>query len=80
MSQLEHGDHPELDTSKHLDQHRMQKQQSLIEAIQWDASLGRLEVSTDVMTLASFRGKPREAHLDRARRVVSYIVKFKMLP
>ena len=29
------------------------------------------------MTLASFRAEPREGHLDRARRVVSYLVKFK---
>ena len=29
------------------------------------------------MTLASFRAEPREGHLDRARRVFSYLVKFK---
>ena len=29
------------------------------------------------MTLASFGTEPREDHLDRARRVVSYLVKFK---
>ena len=40
-------------------------------------SLGRLDVNTAVKTLASFRAKPRKGHLDRARRVVSYLVKFK---
>ena len=40
-------------------------------------SLGRLDVNTAVVALASFRNEPREVHLDRVRRVVSYIVKFK---
>ena len=74
---LEKGDHPELDTSKYVDQDGTQKCQYLIGAIQWAVSLGRLDVNTAVMTLASFRAEPREGHLDRARRVVSYLVKFK---
>ena len=39
--------------------------------------LGRLDASTAVMTLASFRDEPREGRLYRARRVVSYVLKFK---
>ena len=52
MSPLEKGDHPELDTSECLEQDGIQKYQSLVGAIQWEASLGRLDVNTVVMTLA----------------------------
>ena len=58
------GDHPELDDSKHLDQDGIQKYYSLIGAIQWAASFGRLDVNTAVMILASFKDEPREVHLD----------------
>ena len=77
MSSLKKGDCPELDDSNYLDQDAIQKHQSLIGAIQWDVSLGRLDANTAVVTLASFRAEPREEHLDRARRVVSCVVKFK---
>ena len=40
-------------------------------------SLERLDANTAVMKLASFRAMPRKGHLDRARLVVSYLVKFK---
>ena len=77
MSPLEKGDHPKLDTSNYLDQEGVQKHQSLLGSTQWATSLGRLDVDAAVMTLASFRDEPREGHLDRATRVVSYLVKFK---
>ena len=77
MSPWEKGNHPELETSKYLCQDGIQKHKYLIGAIKWDVSLGRLDVNATVMTLASFRAKPREGNVDRARRVVSYLVKFK---
>ena len=77
MVSLEKGDHPELDTSKCLDQDGIQKCQFVIGAIQWAVSLGRLDVNTAVMTLASFRYEPIERHVYTARRLVSYTVKFK---
>ena len=73
MLPLQTGDHPELVASKHLDQNRIHKDQSLVGAIQWAACLGRLDINTSITTLSSFRAKPREGHLDRARRVVSYL-------
>ena len=66
-----------MNTSKHLDQDGIQKHQSLIGSIKWDVSLGRLEVNTAVVTIDSFRAEPREGHLDKAKLVVSYLVKFK---
>ena len=46
-------------------------------AIQWAASLGRLDANTAAAAIASFRDKPRKGHLERAKRVVGYLVKFK---
>ena len=76
-SPLEKGGYPELDTSENLDSDGIQKHQSMIGAIKWAVSLGRLDVNTAVMTLASFRTEPRQGHLDHCERVVSYFVKFK---
>ena len=45
--------------------------------MQWASSLERLGVNTDVVTLSSFRARPREGHLDKARQLVSYLTKFK---
>ena len=76
-SPLEKGDHPELDTSEFLDQDGIQKYQSLLGALQWAVSLGRLDVNTAVMTMASFRVEPRKGHMDRVKRIYSYLSKFK---
>ena len=76
-SPLEKGDHPELDTSELLDQDGIQKYQSLIGALQWTVSLGRLDINTAVMTLSSFRVEPRKGHIDRIKRVYSYLAKMK---
>ena len=54
-SPLENGDHPEHDTSEHLDLDDIQKYQSIIGVIHWSVSVGILDVNTAVMTLASFR-------------------------
>jgi hypothetical protein len=40
-SPLEKGDHPELDTTKFLDQEKIRIYQSLIGAIQWAVSIGQ---------------------------------------
>ena len=76
-SPLEKGDHPELDTSECLDSDSIQKCQSMIGAIQWDVYFVRCDVNTIVMTLACFRAEPRQCHLDRCKRVVSYLAKSK---
>ena len=51
--------------------------QSLLGALQWAVSLGRLDVNTAVMTMASFRVEPRKGHVDRVKRTCSYLSKFK---
>ena len=76
-SPLEKGDHPELDTSELLDQDGIQKYQSLIGALQWTVSLGRMDINTAVMTLSSFRVEPRKGHMERIKRLYSYLAKMK---
>ena len=55
----------------------IQKYQSLIGSIQWAISLGRFDIATAVMTLSAYRSSPRVGHLERAKRIVSYLMKFK---
>ena len=76
-SPLEKGDHPELDTTELLDQNGVQQYQSLIGSLQWAISLGRFDVATAVMSLSSFRALPRRGHLERAKRVCSYLYRMK---
>jgi hypothetical protein len=76
-SPLEKGDHPEMDTSELLEPEDIQKYQSLIGAMQWAVSIGRIDVTTAVMTLSSFRVAPRKGHLDRVKRVYGYLSKMR---
>ena len=76
-SPLEKGDHPELDTSELLDAEGTQKYQSLIGALQWAISIGRMDITTAVMTLSGFRAAPRIEHLERVKRLYGYLAKMK---
>ena len=71
------GDHPELDATSELDVDGVKKYQSLIGALQWVVTLGRLDIAVAVMTLSSFRAAPREGHLERAKRIYGYLRKMK---
>jgi hypothetical protein len=77
MSPLEKGNHPELDDTPLLDLEGIQNYQSIMGSAQWAISLGRLDIQTAIMTLSSFRSAPRVGHLDRAKRIVRYLVRFK---
>jgi hypothetical protein len=72
---LVEGDHPELDTSELLDLTGIKQFQSLIGSAQWAVQLGRLDITTAVMTMSSFRAAPRQGHLTRAKRIIEYLVK-----
>jgi hypothetical protein len=76
-SPLEKGDHPELDNLELLKPEDVTKYQSVIGSLQWAISLGRLDVTTAVMTLSGFRAVPRRGHLDRAKRVCGYLSRMK---
>ena len=76
-SPLEKGDHPEIDESELLAEQGIRDYQSLVGSIQWAVSLGRIDITTAVMTLSRFRALPRKGHMDRAKRVVGYLAKMK---
>ena len=56
--------HSELDTSKELDPVRAKYYQSQIGILRWAVELGRVDIITEVSTLASHLALPREGHLD----------------
>ena len=71
---LEGGDHPEHDISELCDEHQTKQFQTLIGQIQWLISLGRFDIAVHVMSLSRFRAQPRKGHLDRAKRIVGYLL------
>jgi hypothetical protein len=66
-----------MDDSPFLGQDETQQFQSLIGAMQWAVSIGRLDIATAVMSLSSFRAMPRRGHLKRAKRIYGYLRKMK---
>jgi hypothetical protein len=74
---LEQNDHPEMDDSPFLGPDETQQYQSLVGAMQWAISIGRLDIATAVMSLSSFRAMPRRGHLERAKRIYGYLRKMK---
>jgi hypothetical protein len=76
-SPLEMNDHPETDDLELLDEVGIQRYQSLMWSLQWAVSLGRFDITTAVMTMSGFRAIPRKGHLDRAKRIVCYLYRFK---
>ncbi len=76
-SPLEKGDHPELDTSDKLDADGIKNYQSLIGALQWSVSLGRINITTAIMTMSGFRVAPRKGHLEQVQHIVSYLIQMK---
>ena len=42
-----------------------------------DEFVGRFDIGTAVMTLSRFRAAPRKGHLDRVKRIMGFLVKFR---
>ena len=76
-SPLQKGDHPELDTTQFLDEKEKEIYMSLVGSAQWSISTGRFDIQTAIMTMSKFRSAPRKGHLDRMRRVIRYLCKFR---
>jgi hypothetical protein len=72
---LEQGDHPEQDTCELLDMKGVKLYQSLIGSLQWIVQLGRLDITTAVMSMSSYCAAPRKGHLDRLKRIIRYLHK-----
>ena len=71
---LEEGDHPELHTPELCDEHQTNQFQTLIGQLQWLISPGHFDIAVHAMSLSRFRAQPRKGHLDRAKRIVGYLL------
>ena len=71
---LEGGDHPELHTPELCDEHQTNQFQTLVGQLQWLISPGHFDIAAHVMSLSRFRAQPRKGHLDRAKRIVGYLL------
>ena len=71
---LEGGDHPELHTPELCDEHQTNQFQTLAGQLQWLISPGHFDIAVHVMSLSRFRAQPRKGHLDRAKRIVGYLL------
>ena len=76
-SPLEKGDYPEIDTTEFLETDGIKKYQSLIGALQWAISIGRLDITMAVVTMSGFQVAPRIGHLERLKRICGYLKWFK---
>ena len=74
---LEPGDHPEVDESPLLEGKMVSVYLTMIGAMQWAVALGRIDIYCATMTMARFRSAPRQGHLDRLKRVYSYLRNYK---
>jgi hypothetical protein len=68
-SPLEEGDHPETDSSNLSDAKGIQIYQSMMGALHWIVTIGRLDITTAVMTMSGFRVAPRTGHLERVKQI-----------
>ena len=71
---LEGGDHPELHSPELCDEHQTNQFQTLVGQLQWRISPGHFDIAVHVMSLSRFRAQPRKGHLDRAKRIVGYLL------
>ena len=71
---LEEGDHPELHTPELRDEHQTNQFQTLVGQLQWLISPGHFDIAVHVMSLSRFRAQSRKGHLDRAKKIVGYLL------
>ena len=76
FSPLDHDDHPKLNDSSFCGPEDTSKFQSLIGACQRMISLCHMDIAQAIMSLSQFCHCPRQGHVDRLKRVCSYIRKF----
>ncbi len=74
---LEPGDHPELDESELLPGPGIKIYWQMIGEMQWAVALGRIDLISATVAMARFRPAPRTGHLDRLKRVYTYLRNYK---
>jgi hypothetical protein len=60
---IQAGSHPELDTSRFLDDDDIQLYQSYIGVLRWAVELGRIDLAHSAGVMACFSAAPREGHM-----------------
>lgn len=73
---LEKGNHPEIDNSEELGLEETKIYQYLIGVMQWAIQLGRMDITTTVMTTSRFQATPHHGHLERCKCIYRYLSKF----
>ena len=61
------------DASKELESEGIKKYQSLIGALQWAVALGRLDITTSVMTMSGFRVVSWKGHMEKVKWIYGYL-------
>ena len=74
---LDKNDHPELDTSEILEGDMAAKYLTMVGQLQWLVTLGRFDIHAQVATMSRFRAAPRQGHMDRLKRIYSYVIRTK---
>ena len=72
-SSMETGGHPEIYESDLLDQEQMSQYQMSIGSVQWDVLLGRYDFQYATNTMARFKQRTREVHMNRDFRMFVYL-------
>lgn len=67
--------HPELDTSKFLDDENTQLYQSYIGVLRWAVELGRIDLAHSAGVMARFSAAPRHGHMVEVLRILAYCKK-----
>ena len=50
---------------------------TMVGQLQWLVTLGRFDIHAQVATMSRFRAAPRQAHMDRLKRIYSYAIRTK---
>ena len=74
---LDKNDHPELDTSLILEGDMAAKYLTMVGKLQWLVTLGRLDLHAQVATMSRCRAASRHGHMDRLKRIYSYVIRTK---
>jgi hypothetical protein len=51
----------------------------MIGILHWMVTIGRLDITTAVMTMSGFRVAPRNGHLERVKQIYRYLSKMRYL-
>ena len=49
----------------------------MVGQLQWLITLGRFDIQAQVITMSRFRAQPRKGHLERLKRIYSYVTRTK---